>query len=1167
MLPVRVLTAVLLGAVAADSPAALGVLRTTPLQQGAPTTVIAVTFDRPVVGGLGRNVDPASILSVSPAIPGVVDWRDPVTLRLRPSAPLRSGARYTVTVSPTFTALDGSRLDGPYRFSFRVTGPRALAGLPAGPGYADRFLEADATFRLVVSSSLDPAVARRLAYLELGATCRRPGPVRLRVTREAPIPDDAPWQFREAGGWDRDRSVDSLRRLVTLTPDQPLPLDCAGELVVPTAFDLESPGPLQRWRFATHGPLRIVKAQCGGGRFCPTGPILLEFSTPVTGAEVLRRVKVLPATTFTVSDTTDARPIWNLWAELKPRTGYLVSVDPALTDRFGQHLVGNPRVTAVTTGFAPEVEYTTGKLTIERSGPRTLPVTYVNVDTLVVESVAVPDSMEGRLLARSWYAWDGIWDSLAPRAVRRAFAVGAARDHHGVFGVPFPAGDERAPGRSTLYAVRITSPALTRNRKPDEYLRPAPIALVQVTDLGVHAKIGPEEGTVWITGVEDGRVRKGVSVRVRDAQGRVLAEGITDDRGLARFGSLRRAAVARADDEPDFSSGFEGYVEARLGGDRAVVGVTQYDPDLSPWNFNVSGAWGPARLPAAAAVFTERGIYRPGDSVFAKAIVRTGLLGALRPPAPKDSARIAFLDRDGGPLAERVVSLSRFGTRSEAFALPADAGLGEYAVTVALRRQGQWEPIGRATYRVAEYRPPEFLVDVTADTAARIDGDTVGATIGARYLFGAPMARAAVTWSVRQEALDPWAFEVPNAEGYLFLERGWWYDEFESHSATSVSRVEVDSLDATGHLAVRAAVSLARAGRPARITLNAVVTDVNRQSVLGSASVVAHPAAFYVGAKPASSAYFWSAGSAQTIDLIGVRPAGARVAGVPIRGALIRREWHQVRRETGDFAQTVGEWVADTVDRCLARTGVDGSAACRLTPEKPGSYTLYFTARDSAGRPVVTSFHRWVTGPGWVPWADETRFKMDVVPDRSRYAPGDTAKILFASPFTDAEAWVTVEREGVIEERRLRIEDGATTLRFPITEAWAPNAFVSIVVARGRSAKPGPLDDPGRPTIRVGYAEVRVTPERKRLSLTLAADRPEYRPGDRATLTATLLDGRPTDGRRGDPLGGGRRRALAHRLPDPRPDRPALCPPGPRPSAGEQPGVDRAAGCPGRQGA
>ena len=79
---------------------------------------------------------------------------------------------------------------------------------------------------------------------------------------------------------------------------------------------------------------------------------------------------------------------------------------------------------------------------------------------------------------------------------------------------------------------------------------------------------------------------------------------------------------------------------------------------------------------------------------------------------------------------------------------------------------------------------------------------------------------------------------------------------------------------------------------------------------------------------------------------------------------------------------------------------------------------------------------------------------MDVIPDKTHYSVGDTAHVLLASPFVNAEAWITVEREGIIEQRRLKLTSGATRLDFPITEKYAPNVFISILVARGRSAPP-----------------------------------------------------------------------------------------------------------------
>ncbi len=803
MVSFRAMAAVSIALWVADPPPSLRVIRTTPDAEAAPTTVISVTFDRPVVGSLDRAVDPATVLSIVPAVPGTLEWRDPVTLRLKPAAPLSAGVSYAVTVNPSFSSLDGARLSEPYHFGFRVAGPRVLAGLPVAEDQSPRFVTPNETFRLALSSSADLAALVRLAYIEPGATCPRRGVIRLTALDQRTIADSAPWQLREAGGWDRDRSADGLRRVVSLRPAEPLPLACAAELVTPTFVDPASPGPLRRWGFATYGAFAVDTSTCGGGGTCPTGPIQLRFTTPVRGAEILRHVRVLPKVAFTVADSNEVSETWTLLADLKPRTGYLVEVDPILTDGFGQRLTGNTRRTVVTTGFSPSVSYPSGRLTIERNGPRTLPVTYVNVDTIEVIQAAVPESLEAKLLSRSWYAWNDDWTALEPKATRRKYPVTPTRDRHGVYGVPFPAG---------LYAVKIVSRALPKPKRNDDEGGPAdyqPIALIQVTDLGIHAKIGREEGVVWVTGVSDGKSRGGVAIAVRDSRRRLLAQGTTDAQGVFRFSGVRRKGAPAGGDEPDYErQAFEGYVEARSVGDRALVGVTQYDPDLSPWQFNVQAAWDTERFPMAAAVFTERGIYRPGDSVFAKAIVRTGALGALKVPGRADSLRLTFQDRDGGVLRERTVTLSAFGTAAPVYRLPADAPLGRYAVVASLRREGEWKEVARADYKVAEYRAPEFLVDVTADTAARITGDSLSATVSARYLFGAPMARAKVSWTIREKRIEAWDLQVPNTEGYYVAERGWWWEEWSGRGATSVSESRADSLDGSGQLTLRAPLVL-----------------------------------------------------------------------------------------------------------------------------------------------------------------------------------------------------------------------------------------------------------------------------------------------------------------------------------------------------------------------
>jgi len=1104
MITPRLALLVFAAAVAVGPPMPLKVIRVAPTGDADPATIVTVTFDRPVAGSLDRSVDPRTVLVIDPVLPGTFDWRDPVTVRFRPAVPLPPSLPVRVTVTTAFQAMDGSSLAESYQFTFRVRGPRVLSGLPVGPDQSARFLEPGTRFRLVLSTEADSTLLARMVYLEMNRACAVPGVIALRPGPQLPVPDDAPWQFKEAGGWERDRSLDRLRRVVVLAPERPLPHGCTGAMVSPAFIDRDQPGELSRWSIETYGDFKLVDASCRPGEFCPTGPFALTFSTPVKGADLLRRIAVLPKVEFSIADTAEVSDRWVVNATLRPRTGYLVTLDSSLTDVFGQRITGYPVKAFGTTGFRPSVSYVQGRTMVERLGRRTLGITYVNVDTLEVLTIAVPDSLEGRFLSRSWYAWGDEWSTLAGRAVRRKIALGAPRDRVSLYGLELAVPDATRPGTSTLFLVRATSPKLRRPDAPGEreQLEPnQPIALVQVTDLGVHARVGVEEGVVWVTGASDGKARRGAAVLLRDAFGKVLARAVTDSLGIARFRGLKRPPLpTRANGAIDWETrNFDGYVDVRLGTDRALVGINQYDPDLSPWRFNVSSAWGDDRLPVAAAVFTERGIYRPGDSVFAKAIVRTGLLGALRIPARTDSVKIVFKDRDDGVLRERTLAPSAFGTLQQAVRLPAGAPLGYYQVGVSLKRQGQWQEIARAGYRVAEYRPPEFLVDVTADTGARFDGDTMVAHIGARYLFGAPMGRARVTWTLRQSALSPWESEIPNAEGFFVGAQGFWWEEYEGESRTSVSESHVDTLDAGGQLTVRTPLKVVAEGRATLATLDAVVTDVNRQTVYAGAAAIVHPAEFYLGAKPEGAAYFWRTGQPQAIRVIAARPDGRRLDGVAVSGVLIRKEWHQVRREHDGWSELVGEWVSDTVGRCRVTTTAAG-ALCGVTPALPGNYSVELRARDRLGHSVVTSLFRWATGAGWIPWSDESQFKMDVIPDKTRYSIGDTATVLFASPFTNAEAWITVEREGLLEQRRVRILDGATTLKFPITEAWAPNAFISIVVARGRSAAPGPLDDPGRPTIRVGYAAVRVTPERKRLAVTVRADQAEYRPAQRARL-------------------------------------------------------------------
>ncbi len=1105
MLSAREFAAVAAAILAAQPPTALQVLSSSPSGEASLTAPVQVIFDRPVAGSLDRTVDPVAIFRIDPAVKGRAEWRDPVTLRFKPAVPLTPGQTYTVTISASFEAMDGSRLAQPFSYTFNITGPALLTGLPVSGEEHPRFLTPDATFELVYSAPLDKKALNGLAYLDFDKRCGQSTIVRLNATDQRAITEKDPWQYREAGGWERDRSADPYRRVVELEPERKLPLGCSGDLVAPTSVDPEGTKPFARWSFSTYGPFRFDSAACAGGEACPTGGVHLKFSTPVKGAEIARRISLLPSSAFSVSDTTEESADWYLETQLTPHTGYAVVADTTLRDIFGQRLQGNPAAGFRTTGYAPLVDHEYGRMTVEREAFRTLAVKHVNVDTLAVTIAPVPAALVPAMLQYNrWNRDDSVLARVLKGAVTQKIPVAGPRDRVRIFGVKIPLYNMSRPSAPLLQLVKVTSPSL-----PKAWQENQPYAVVQLTDLAVHTRIGLSSGVVWVTGVSDGKPRGNAQVTLYDTRGVAQATARTSADGIAILGNYRPDTAAA------HGGGFEGYVVASVANDKALTSISSYDADLSPWQFNVSSAYGADRYPMAAAVFTERGIYRPGEQLYAKAIVRSGTLGDLSVPARGDSVHWVFHDREGGTLKEMTVAPSTFGTADQTITLPADLPLGYYSVGVQQRRGGEWLDLASASYRVAEYRPPEFLVDAVADTTVKFPGDSVSAAVEARYLFGAPMARAALTWSARQVSLDFWQLAIPNTDGFYFGDNGWWWEEDQGSGSIEALGQGSDTLDSKGRIEIRFATAQTVKGRPARAVIEASVTDVNRQSVAATASVLVHAASFYIGAKPLGQNYFWTAGQPQAVGVIAVRPDGRRVASVKVQGSFVRREWHQVHRTRGGYSEVYGEWVSDTVGHCDVTTTGNAPAECRFTPPAGGTYIVTFAAKDEVNRPVSTSLYRWATGKDFVPWNDESRFKMDIIPDKTRYSVGDTATVLFASPFADAEAWVTVEREGLIEQRRLRLASGSTTLKFPVTESWAPNAFVSVLVARGRSAKPGPLDDPGRPTIRVGYTDLKVTPEVKRLTVAVNPLLKEYRPGDTAQVSLKVTD-RSGKGRRSE---------------------------------------------------
>jgi uncharacterized protein YfaS (alpha-2-macroglobulin family) len=335
----------------------------------------------------------------------------------------------------------------------------------------------------------------------------------------------------------------------------------------------------------------------------------------------------------------------------------------------------------------------------------------------------------------------------------------------------------------------------------------------------------------------------------------------------------------------------------------------------------------------------------------------------------------------------------------------------------------------------------------------------------------------------------------------------WISSDEVSERETSVELVRGDTakLDAQGGLELKLETDKA-AGVPMRYELEGEVTDVSRQTIAGRSSVRIEPAS--VVAVVRRPRYFEEAAKGLDTEVVAANHQGLPQAGVPVKLTLTQVQWHSVRRAEGGGFYTweterkevpAGDWEV---------TSGPQPSPLHLELKQGGYYVLRATATDEEGRTSTSAASFYALGAGYTAWERFDHNRIELVPEKKTWKPGETARLLVKSPWETATALLTTEREGVRSHRLFKLSSTQETVSVPITEADIPNVYVSVLLLKGRSGEFSPEDgsDPGKPAFRLGYAHLAVEDASKRLRVSVASDREEYRPAAPAKVDVTVTD-------------------------------------------------------------
>lgn len=1085
---------------------------------------IRVVFSEPMVV-LGKIPKDLSVpwFHVAPAIKGTYRWSGTTTLIFTPDpkTPLPFATEYEVTVDAEAKAVSGHTLGKPYTFSFNT--PTIL--LKETKFY--RAADGSVVIGLRFNQPVDAQTI--INHLQLKTASHEvkipeiPNPERLSpadiqafeakkaAATKAAASDGVTILAFVTTEWDHKVLGEPSNDLVVLQTKPNVPIGTHMKVYLDSELargpQTVRTGRTQEFTIQLPSPLFVEKINCTS-ECNPDGAIYVEFTTGVQSEELAKALKV--------TDITDpAHP-----TVVEPKTtdrDYNVDWETHHLDEFG-YFLQPARKYEVRVG--PELPTTGGEQTLGYTWVAVVDNWHRTAFTSFGDGNGVWESTGGPTLPFYARNFVNVTDWIQPVAVDQLVPTLAALEKANYQTPPTIPPHKRtlrpAPDKTTSYGLDIST--ALKNGKGLAWVAVQdgePIAhskaesavthstLVQVTNLGINVKDSPQNTLIFVTRLDDGAPVAGANVSIRTMDNNVFWSGKTDAAGLALapHTDLRRSRKSEGTDSESednwwqLVSALKFVAIAEKDGDTAYC-ASNWNEGIQPYDFDAAFSLQEAEPMLRGTIFTDRGVYKPGEEIHAKVVLRTDTPSGIELLPAGTKVDLVTTDSRSQQVDKRTVTLGEWSSGEWTWTIPNDGALGEYYVRATVEKQ---RLEARGNFLVAAYRRPEFRVDVTLGAPTSITGSKLNGKIVGRYLFGAPMSKRPVHWTYTRERL----YSVPEAivdrygDHYDFL-------QYESAEKETVSSKDT-KVDANGELKLSLDTPV-DAGVPYTYTLEGEVTDVSRQKIAGRASFRVDPAPWYIGVK--TPPYFADAAAGIDTDVIAAGLDGMLVPNVTVTLDLTEIQWNSVRRAEGNGFYTWDTERKEVPAGSFTVTTAAQPAPLHIPLAKGGEYRLIATAKDAAGHVTKTRTDFYAVGGGYTAWERYDHNRIDLVPEKKTYKPGETARIMVKSPWEHATALLTTEREGVRTWKQFELTSTQQTLTVPITEKDIPNVFISVLLVKGRSKEAVTEDasDPGKPSFRLGYTELKVIDAAKRLKVEVKANREEYRPATKAKIEVNVKD-------------------------------------------------------------
>lgn len=494
-------------------------------------------------------------------------------------------------------------------------------------------------------------------------------------------------------------------------------------------------------------------------------------------------------------------------------------------------------------------------------------------------------------------------------------------------------------------------------------------------------------------------------------------------------------------------------------------------------------------------LISDRTVYRLGQDVFFKGIVRNIGSNGLKNPGSNRAVEISISDPEGKVVQTTSLRTGPFGDFDGHFKIADEAKTGTYTITTALGTASSTSSI-----EVMQYRKPEYEVTVEPTTRVTMTGDKLQMKVSAKYYFGGPVKKAKVHFSAYTFPNEQIRSELKEAPSYYkFFATRPSLNETPRYYGGANAPIEGDAVtDENGAAIITVAVpaiSKERAPFDGRyleqsMSFNVTVTDLSRKTADGAGNALLTAGQYALILK--SNSTILNQGEQLKAQVTAIDYERNPVSNKPVRVAV--EYWENPYSENPKM-KVVAEQSVTTDSHGKANISMNLPADLH-----GGQYHLAVSGNDDSGRSVRDYGYFWLATPGIEQWVSEgSEAKVEL--DKPVYKPGEKVRAIISMPsktFGRNAALVSVTGASIYHHQGLELNNATNVVEFPVKNEYTPECVLDVVAVNEK-----------RKTLQ-SATQVLVYPEPFVLSVDVKPEKNLYKPAENASINFAVKNANGT---------------------------------------------------------